>query len=310
MLHKDAKPPDDEWTARLRDSVRRHRRWTWPGLLVTLVIFAIPVALFVWWFYPEPPPPALKLSAFDTLGPRGDKVTLRARLEPEDAAATVALAGHEIIFETGSLGQTKVLGKATTGKDGMAELTWSTQDERTSFIARFVGDEKRRAAQADAKVYIWPRETPMFIVEAAALADANAAVWNKAHIQEIEARAGSVPSLQKAEAQAYKVVYLAPESEGGPAYAKLAGWVKDGVARRGFPQGPILGGLPTAFAAALKDVRRIVGNHLGVAASPELAKEMRVEWDVVFLGDKAPLAAMPTIAAWTDVPALLGKNKK
>jgi hypothetical protein len=294
----------------LRASVRRQPRWTWTGLFVTLLVIAAPIAFFIWLVYPESPPPLLKVSAFDALGQRGEKITLRARLEPEEAGAAVELGGHEIVFETGTLGQTKVLGKAATRKDGVAELVIATPDERTSVIARFVGDEKRRAAQSDAKVYCWPIETPLFIVEAASLAEANAAAWSNEKIHDIEARAGAAAALQKAEAQTYKIVYLVPEVDGGPAVLKVSAWIKDSFARRSFPHGPILGGPPEAFAAVLRNVRRFAGDHRAVAARPDLATQLQGMCPLIFLGAKAPMPDMVAAPSWMDVPAKLGDRKK
>lgn len=311
MLHKNSQPPpEDEWTGLLRASVRRKRPWTWLSLTITLLVLAIPVGLIVWWIFPTPGPPALKLTAFDALSQPAEKVNLRARLETEDPATEADLSKHELQFETGPLGKSQILGKATTTKTGDAEISWSTPNALTAFTVRFPGDKHRRGASAEARLYCWPAETQLLVVDVAALTNANAQTWRDVNIWEITPVPLAAKSLQMAQAHNFRIVYLVEEIDGS-SYFKMAAWVKEPGTRHGFPAGPVLGGKPGAVQEAIQDVPgRFAGPHGGVTARADLAEKMHLAGlPVLFLGAQAPRADITAVPSWDDVPGKLPVKK-
>src|SRR5207245_1658057 len=115
---------------------------------------------------PAPPPPIL--TAFDQLAVPGEAVTLRARLEPaEGDAPAPRLEGLELFFESGQLGDIRALGQATTGPDGEATLQWQAPPglRPSDFTVRLPGDTRQKESIAQARVFVFPRDSAVLIVD-------------------------------------------------------------------------------------------------------------------------------------------------
>lgn len=229
MLRKNPPPKaDDELTQRLRTALRQKRAWSIKGLALTLIILASLGALLIWWFYPQPEPPPIVLAALDGLAMPNQPVVLRARLQataPDERK--VDLSGYELSFETGILADITALGKATTGADGEASLTWQPPNAEAFrlFTVRYPGDKYRRPSASQARLFAVEPNSPCLLVDVAALSVADVDTWRKRSVFEIARAAGAGPGLNAAAAKGYRILYAAAAADTVALYIKMRGWI-------------------------------------------------------------------------------------
>ncbi len=291
MLHKKTpKPPDDEVTRLLRVAARKKRPWTWPGILITLLVVAVPLGLFVLVVYPRPDPPPVKVLAFDAIGLTGEKISLRARLEPMQLpAANPDLAGLDLHFEIGPFGQAKALGRAASDHTGVGQVIWSPDQPQSSFTVRFAGDRKRSGSIAQGRVFCWPAESAVFLVDVTALVAADVAAYKetlqKKPILEIAPVSISADILPWAEMLEYRVVYVVSHAESGPSYSLVRRWLEHQF-RLLFPFGPIVevDGPSPALAHLVQEMRaKFKGPVFCGVANPQAAEELQKTGATVLL---------------------------
>src|SRR5947209_17464231 len=80
----------EQMTAQLKTAVRGRRPWRLAIAAAVLLLFAVPVGLALWFFWPRGPGPDLEIVAFDDLCLTDDTPTLRVHLgvagdQPDDS---------------------------------------------------------------------------------------------------------------------------------------------------------------------------------------------------------------------------------
>jgi hypothetical protein len=316
MLRKNESRASDELSERLRASLRQKRSWSVRGLVVTLVIVAALVAGLVWLFYPRPDPPPIVLAAMDALTVPGESPRLRARIEPvPPATPNVDLSGYELSFETGVLADTSALGKAKTGADGEAALTWQrAKDERLRlFTVRYPGDKQRRPSASQARIFLLDPKSPCVIVDIAALAPVRLETWRTRNVFEVRPASGAGPSLMAAEKKGYSIVYAASAADSVPLYTKMRGWLEmQAAAAEPLPAGPVLGRRAADFAgtapAALLGMineqikGRLQGPVTAIVGTADVAAVLRETGMKTFVigADPVEPPALP-IDSWDDL---------
>ncbi len=306
---KKAAPAPDRVTQQLRAAMARKRPSLWKAVVVLLLIVAVPLGLWLWWTYPRGEEAALMITAFDALAVNGEKVTLRARLQPQKPGDSVRLDGREIRFAAPApllLPPDKSqFWTARTGPDGEAavEREFPAEPSPAPFVARYQGPKS--AAEYRAAVYRWPAQSNLAVVEAASLSKAGADDWARRNLLDLPAADGAALALRAMQERKYRVVYLAIEHEPAFAYRKMRGWLENQFVA--FPPGPVVGGAARSRDERQKLLRnlagRFQGTHLYVTATPDHAQTARGEGLITILVG-AHEAANQIIAAksWSELP--------
>jgi hypothetical protein len=243
-MRGDSKKPMDAFLVLARASFgdRRRRspiRIVVTGSVLVLVLVALPICLL----WPEPEEPQLILAASDGVTLPGVETPVCARVEPvSEARAHAALSDRNVYFHDLQANWEE---QVTTDRAGVAILrrSFSPLTERVEIIVRYPGDgERRRGTQAKARVFVWPPETPLLLVDIdQTLPDGNGlALWD-ADNQEIRPRPGMVAALQAARAK-LRIVYLSTAADRPSRHNTLRAWLERGWAPEPeqFPDGPVL----------------------------------------------------------------------
>ncbi len=327
-MRRELPKDPDPLLALARAAARKGRkRSVVPALIAGAVLIAL-LAVVLWFTWPTPDPPQLFVVAFDEAAGPVEEATLRARLEPVGGPEDVDLAGRDLFFAESVLGGSgrkkdgqQLQARATTDADGMAAVTWRfpMSDQPAPFVVRYPGDRRHPAARDMARVFTWPADARLLVVEARhALLDVDEARFRKANPIALQPVPGAAAALQKARAKNYHVVYLAVAPERPADYARLRGWLQRPAARGGplFPDGPALGrpdyGDECDEAAARRAVlgrlkKRFRGPLVGIVNRPADARAFREAGLTTFLvGEpaKAP-RHVRAIKSWDELPGKL-----
>src|SRR5260370_39695636 len=221
MLKKpEPKKPEDEVTQKLRAGARKRRPLAWKGVLLVVALLLVPAGLWLWWIYPKPEPPRLDVAAFDQLGLAGQDIDLRAHLEPLDVdPGTVNLAGFSLFFEENLVpGKSGKVRETTSERGGLAAVSGRFPDgqQKNSFVVRLPGDKHRRWAIDRAQVFLFPKETPLLLVDVPILSSASAGDWQTKNPLDIKPLAEAAKALQIARKKKFQAVYLALAAEPPP----------------------------------------------------------------------------------------------
>jgi len=319
MRHVPPKKPD-AITLLAQAGAAKRRRSPVP-ILVSVAIVVGVLTLLAWWIWPGAEPRQLVLAGYDALARPGDSVTLRAQIEPLDPeTAGVRLSGYDLYFvEPGSELEAKVA--TDEAGAGSVEHTFAGPAEApVEVIVRGPGRDGRRGApETSTRVFLWPAEAPLLVVDADhALADAEPADFQAGYNPDIRPLPGALAALQ-ALAGTHHVVYLTAEADRPVAYLKLAAWLRRSWAPvEQFPDGPLLGralhpeaedaaGFRRAALAGLKE--RFHGPAVGLARRPEEARLFHAAGLRTFLIGGAAEApeGVAAIASWAELMKRLEK---
>jgi hypothetical protein len=300
-------------------------------VLLCLLIFGVPLGLFAWWVWPRPPLPRLLVVTFDEMATPGEAVTLRAQLRPaEGEPADARLDGQELYFsDPGGArlpGQEPWQLRTTSGPGGVATAQWQPPPGASVhlFRARLSGDRRRPPVDDQGRVFLWPRETPLLVVEVEpALTDAPASAWEKQSVADIRRPPEPADALQAAEARKYRVVYLALTSGHPLVYHKVRDWaqMRPGPRDKALPLGPVLGRPSYAAdmdaARARREVldelkKQFQGPRVAVTRQPAAAEAYRDAGFRTFLitADGAAPQGVTVLKQWPDLASQLGAAAK
>jgi hypothetical protein len=300
-------------------SFGNRRSWSLGRIVTTLVLLLLVFGVVGWLVWPSPQLPPLKLAAFDQVALADEKVSLCARLGPvEGESRGLNLAGCDLFFLEP---KTALRVKVVTQRDGAASTSasFAATDVPVEVIVRYPGkDHRQRGDEAKSRVFIWPAETTILLVDADhALADTDEeGLWTR-HNLDLHPVPGAAAALRKARAK-YQIVYLTVEADRALRYQKLRVWLEQSWATREeqFPAGPVLAAAsrPPGTEAAgfpqsvIKDLKsRFSGQPIGVARRIEEARLFHEAGLQTFLLNDA--AEVPegvhVVRSWKELATLL-----
>ena len=225
-----------------KTAIGDRRRRSWPVLLAMLAVLLIFLTVVVCLFLPKQGLPELILAAFDTVALPKEAVRVAARLEPrQEPLADVRLAGLLLYFQESK--SPELLGKIATNVDGLAtlETRFPEQPQPLEIIVRFPGEENRKSAEIRGRVFIWPADTQVLVIDADhVLANVDEPKFWVTNNLDVRSLPGAAQDLQKARAR-FRVVYLSGAADRVARYNKLLVWLqKTAPASEQFPEGPLL----------------------------------------------------------------------
>jgi hypothetical protein len=237
------KKPLDALLVLAKASFGDRRRRSPARIAVTTLLFALPLAVLIYLLWPGPEQPPLLLAAFDQVALTGETIALSACVESLSEERTKAgLAGRDLYFHEL---QADWRERLATNRDGMATVrrSFPIAGAAVEIMVRYPGDGRRiPPGQAKARVFVWPPETAVLMVDAErTLADLDAASWwNKSNL-DIRPRPSAVASLRAARAK-YRIGYLSVGADRPSRYNKLRAWLERGWApeHEQLPDGPVL----------------------------------------------------------------------
>jgi hypothetical protein len=302
-----------------RASGGRRKRQTVIGLLVLAGLLLAVGALFVWWVWPGPEPPAVLLAVFDQAARPDETVTLAARLDTVDPArAGEVLSGYALMLEAPSV-EWQQQGRSDADGFFRADAAFPQGAAAADVIGRFPGNPRRkqRGTEGRGRVFVWPADTALVLVDAdGALADGEAAAFWETNNLDLRPRPGATAALQAARAH---VVYVSAGADRPARHVKLRAWLEQSgqAGPHGLPDGPVFSraGQPAAdpvefhrtVAQQLKG--RFSGPAVAVTASAEHARayhEAGVR-TVLFDGVKEVPSGVVSAKSWAEVVNHFGK---
>jgi hypothetical protein len=291
-----------------RTSIAERRRRSPFRLLAVVAVLALLIGLLIWVLWPAPGLPRLMLAAYDQVALPGEEVELCAGVEPADTPKGEAGLAHcDLYFEEKNPEQVV---KCQTDDAGRASLTIRAPEKAGTVLVavRYPGEkDRRRGAQAaPARLYVWPPDTQLLIVDAdSALADVKDDRFWTTNNLDVPPLKDALATLQQLQAR-YRIVFLSSNVDRPKRHAKLRSWLEK------WPDGPLLGRAchsndsdPSEFKeqriAGLR--KRFPGSALGVTRQLEEAKLYQAAGLKTFLiGDNVlPTPGITLVKSWKDV---------
>jgi hypothetical protein len=324
-MRQDVPKKPDPLVLLARASAGKRRQRSRAGILIALALVVGVLAVLAWLSWPRAEPPPLLVIASDQLAPAGHSVTLRAWVRPEDPKMDDAdLEGIDLYFAdtllegVGGKAPGGLREKVATGADGRATVRWrppAGQQPHFVFV-RYPGDRQRGRAVDQARVYTWPADSRLLIVEVrSTLMDAaEARRLSRGKILNPRPVAGAAAALSRVRGKRYQIVYLAVAPDRPEEYRKLRGWLQERTAtgQGVLPEGPVLGrddyGSDSDAAAARRGILRDLkqqfkGKMVAVAGRQEDVEGFRAAGMPTFLvgGAAAPAAGVKRVKSWAEL---------
>jgi hypothetical protein len=296
-MRKETAPRPDPLVLLARANAQKQSRRFALRLVLAAVILIALLGLVFWLVRPDQEPPALTVIAFDQVGRAGEALPLRAVLGPRgEAPEGFEPEGYEIRFvdprlatQVGGGGNKLLLASASTGAGGEAEITWQFPLSPRPILCevRYLGSKKGTSALDRAKVYPWPADARVVLVDVRGLLKTPGTNVDKANVYKLPPAAGAPEALKQVRGRKYRIVYLATAERRPEGYHKLRGWVQRPAGQEGtlFPEGPVLGrpsyaggdeaGARRSVVQALK--RSFPGKIMAVAGTIEEARGFQEE---------------------------------
>jgi hypothetical protein len=229
----------EQLTSQLKSSVRRRRPWRVTILAALLLLFAIPVGLILWRFWPREPPPDLQVVAFDELLVGQGEIQVRAQLIVVDGqTGTVHYPDCPVMVvpETPAApGQTPV--SVTPDQDGRIECPWPQTPAGLALFKVVYSDFARKVPRDDrARVWVVAEDARVLLVDVHALAADPAAFRKADQLGKQPALAAAREALQKAQNAGMVIAYLPSASTDARRYSRVREWLQV----QNFPDGPVL----------------------------------------------------------------------
>ncbi len=300
---KPTKPPSDELTKQLKETLVRRRPKPAKIVLVTLAVSVVFLVGLAYFLYNGPRLPPLQVLAFDVVAVEGESPAARVQLfsnEPE-TPLTALRRKSVVIQEPRRVNQPDANRRLETLQSddaGQAEIDWSIGKETIGeFLASYVNFERQHASVNDrGLLFVWPAATPIVIVAAdeALIAD------------ELNAEAGT--ALMKASTDGWRVIYVCTEQTAPAEFVLARQWLRR---QPRLPRGPVLGPRHPLETPASEESRREIfaslekkftGPKLAIVKSPataRIAKDARLPTTI--LGDAKDLPGVQSAATWADV---------
>jgi hypothetical protein len=287
-------------------------------IVVTLLVLVLLAAVPVWLLWPDTERAPLLLASFDQVALPDETVSVCARVEALGAETTTNVPRCDLYF--GEL-RSNWGEKVATDRHGMAMIhrSFSPADSQAEITVRYPGDGQRRhGSQARARVFIWPPESSLLMVDAEATLPSGdaAAIWTTNNL-DLVPRSGVAACLRAARAK-YRIAYLSTSAGRPSRYNKLRAWLERGWApeQDQFPDGPVLAPAcrpplsePTEFLKATPtDLKiRFKGTVVGIMADEHSARIFReAGWRTFLLSEtrNAP-EGVTVVRSWSELSGQL-----
>jgi hypothetical protein len=269
-----------------RASLADKRRRTPAHIAILVGVPLLVLGLLIWWIYPKPELPKLRVEAFDQVALPDEPALLVARVEPVAASeASADLSGCPLFFLDMKTGQ--LLGKVTSGNNGLGSIETRFPAANTPYemLVRYPGEEnRRRGVEAGCQLYVWPSESSLLIVDADRVLPGvdEAKLWTQPNL-DIRSQADAAGVL-RATQTSYRTVYLAASANSAARYHKLRAWLSymRASSSDSVPAGPLLAS--AAFPGSGEDFHRLIlarlkkqfnGKLIGFTDDPDRAKLFR-----------------------------------
>lgn len=314
MSHTEPNKPDPLVLLARTSAAKRSRRIL-PGLILLAVVAGL-VGLFGWWVWPRGDYPAVTLAAFDQVALPEEKITITACLEPvEPFEQDAHLAGAALYFLAGAADAREA------AADARGFASWDhalgTESPVLDFVVRYPGlPTHRRGVPASGRVFVWPAETSLLVVDAdSALTQGSAdALWTANNL-DIRALPGAAATLRAA-AKTRRIVFLSAGADRPTRYNKLRAWLTSGArpAAESFPPGPVLaaGSVPSEGRGRFLDEtlvelrRRFPDSGTAVTQDERLAELLRDSGFTTFLLTQTePPAGVESVKSWGELQKVL-----
>jgi hypothetical protein len=309
-MRRSTSKPMDALVILARASAGRRKRQTLVALLVIAAVVLVVGALLVWWMWPSGSASPVGLALFDQVAQPDERVSLVARLQSTESQN---LAGCAIHLEEARSGLRQ---QAVTQRNGVAtvEASFPAGDSPLTVAAGYPGDprRKRRGVQAYGRVFVWPADRPVLVVDTeSSLPDTEAETFWSANNLDIRPRAGAREALLGVQAK-YRLAYLTAEGAAPVRYNKVRAWLESSYApARQFPDGPVLtagqldGASPPAVRqAVLSDLKqRFPGSLHAVTGDAAVARSFHeLGVTTYLLGREGEVPGGVTrVEAWSDL---------
>lgn len=285
------------------DRARRRRRSWLVGLLVAAVLVG-PLAVLAWWVLSSREATLLVLAAYDQAVRPDTPIPLQCQLEPLEPADGIRLSGFELYFHEPATG---LLAQVATDRKGRAaaEGSWpEATGEPAVFVVSYPGDRLRRRVVASGRVFIWPPETSLLIVDA----DSALGELPTPEQPDLTPPAGAVDALEDARGR-YSIVYLSASADRPAPYLYLV----EALSRyERLPSGPLLaraaypgaGDADAFYTAVLADLKgRFGGPSVGVTRQAATARAFQAAGLKTFLlGDAADVPdGVTVVPSWEEL---------
>lgn len=299
-----------------RASAAKRPRRVLPALILLGLVAGL-AGLFIWWAWPSGEYPAVTLAAFDQVALPGETVSLTACLEPvEHFEKDAGLAGAALFFQAAAAEDHHQVPANALGY-GSWECAFGAETEPLDFVVRHPGiPSRRRGVQASGRVFVWPAETCLLIVDAdTALADAGPdALWtaNNLDLRALPEAAAALTAAGKKR----QVVYVSAGADRPTRYNKLRAWLTSGTrpGAESFPAGPVLAagalhgeGRDRFLEHTLASLRRrYPGSGVAVTRDERLAGMFRAAGlDTFLLSETGLPADVQAVKSWGELRKLL-----
>jgi hypothetical protein len=321
MSSADTPQPDSAALARqLKQSLQRSRFRRQRIVLLCALVVAGLLGAMAWSVYYPSGDIAVSVIALTSVGNTSEVGLARAVLvAPDVDGGASRRGGYEVIFldPAPPPGAMPRRAQAVTDRAGYAQVSWPMPDKSpvATFRARHIDPRQRRGSEGDGRIYRWPREAAILLIEVEGLlADPPPEARPLAPVQ-AAAPGGALEALSSLPPEV-QVVYLLPATEGWLPARRLRAWVEerfgDGT---GLPAGPVLGKLDFPTARTGADIRpaavallreRFTGQLAALVQRADAVSAYRDKnVPVLWFGEAAPPLEVPRAAAWSDVPAMV-----
>ncbi|MSQ93147.1 MAG: hypothetical protein EXR98_01175 [Gemmataceae bacterium] len=299
---KPAAPKADTLARQLKDSLAKRRPRPWLPVLAILTGSVLILVFLAYWYYPRPPLTPLQIMALDVVGTTDEVPQVRAQLlTPLEEKTPRPLNGFGIIFHrplTQKANDKPIEIVTKSDARGQAAADWPKPSTATAdFSVNHVDPANRHVDSDLGRIFIWPKDAPILIVDAAETLGA----------EEVDEQASA--TLRRAAKEDWHIVYVALGSEQPQEFRAARIWIARNQAK--LPIGPVLGRPHIAEEESAAQARRAIlqslkerfqGPMVAVVkneVSAQISKDAGVR--TIMIGAGAAPAGVTQAPTWSDV---------
>ena len=291
----DPKPNADALAKELKKSLAKRRPRQWQPVVALLIVATLLLGLLAWWLVPTVPLPMLQVTALDAVFTSAETPMARAQLYADpNAERARSLSGQAVVFRTPG---ESVLKSDERGQAAI-EVNIRPKQEVAEFLVRHfeVGRQLQGGVPVRGRVCVWPKESPLLIVD----------VDETLIAKELDAKAAA--TLKKAAAEGWRIVYVSPAAGHADDFHKARAWIDT---HPNLPDGPVLGRSAYPSDASVEQARREIlqalvarftGAHaaiVGGSSAAQTSKDLGLR--TFLIGSAKAPAEVAQVPSWADI---------